>query len=366
MGTSTTTDRRYNFSAGPAILPEPVLQRIQEDVWNIDESGIGVLEHSHRGAVIDRVFDEAVDRCRRIGNISDDYEVLFLQGGASLQFAMIPMNFLPDGATADYLDTGVWANKALKEAGHYGNVNVAFDGSACQYDHVPSAREMTLSPSAAYLHYCSNNTIMGTRFAEPPQTDSPLICDASSEFFAREMHIDRHVMVYGGAQKNLGPSGVALVIIRKDFIEQACRTGPTMLDYARHAKAGSRLNTPAVFGVYCMNLVFEWILQEGGVQAIAERNARKAGHIYDAIDQSEGFYRGFSRPECRSEMNITFKLPTEELDAEFIKDAEAQSMCNLAGYRTMGGIRASIYNAFPEKGCEALAAFMNDFATRRG
>ena len=363
---TTTTERAYNFSAGPGILPEPVLQRIQSDVWNIDESGIGVLEHSHRGSVIDRVFEEADERCRMIGNISDDYEVLFLQGGATLQFAMIPMNLLPEDATADYLDTGVWANKALKEAKLFGNVNVAFDGSTCEYDHVPTAEEISLSPSASYLHYCSNNTIVGTRFSELPSGNATLICDASSEFFAREMHIDRHAMIYGGAQKNLGPSGVALVVIRKDLIERACRSVPSMLDYAKHAKAGSRLNTPAVFGVYCMNLVFEWILQEGGVQAIAERNTRKAGLIYDAIDQSDGFYHGFSRPECRSEMNITFRLKTEELDKKFINEAESHSMSNLAGYRSMGGIRASIYNAFPEKGCEVLAAFMNDFAARHG
>ena len=366
MTTSTTTDRNYNFSAGPAIIPEQVIHQIQNDVWNINESGIGVLEHSHRGPVIDRIFEEANERCRRIGGISDDYEVLFLQGGATLQFAMIAMNFLPEDATADYLDTGVWANKAIQEARLFGNVNVAFDGSSCNHDHVPGPEEIRLTPGASYLHYCSNNTIMGTRFTKPPETDAPLVCDASSEFFARPMDIDQHAIVYGGAQKNLGPSGVALVVIRKDLLEKSCRTVPSMLDYAKHAKAGSRLNTPAVFGVYCMNLVFKWILSEGGVEAMSIRNTRKAGHIYDAIDRSSGFYRGFSRPECRSEMNITFRLPNEELDARFIEEAEEHAMSNLTGYRTLGGIRASIYNAFPEKGCEIMASFMNDFARRNG
>ena len=366
MDTSTQTERGYNFSAGPAILPEPVLDRIKDDVWNIEGTGIGVLEHSHRGPIINRVFEEAEERCRQIGSISEDYEILFLPGGATLQFAMIPMNFLPDDAAADYLDTGVWANKAIKEARFFGNVNVSFDGSSCNYDHVPSQEEMNLTPGAAYLHYCSNNTIMGTRFSELPETDAPLVCDASSEFFARPMHIDKHAIVYGGAQKNLGPSGVALVIIRKDMIERACRDVPSMLDYNKHAKAGSRLNTPPVFGVYCMNLVFEWILAEGGLEVIAARNTHKASLIYDAIDGSNGFYRGFSRTDCRSEMNITFRFPSEELDRQFIEEAKEHSMSNLAGYRTVGGIRTSIYNAFPVKGCEVLVSFMNDFAARNG
>lgn len=366
MNTTTQTERSYNFSAGPAILPESVLDRIKDDVWNIGDSRIGILEHSHRGTIVDRVFEEANERCRQIGDISEDYEVLFLQGGATLQFGMIPMSFLPEDATADYLDTGVWANKAIKEGHYFGNVNVAFDGSSCSYDHVPSANELNLTSDAAYLHYCSNNTIMGTRFAKLPETNAPLICDASSEFFARPMNINRHAIVYGGAQKNLGPSGVALVIIRKDMIERACRSVPSMLDYAKHAKAGSRLNTPPVFGVYCMNLVFEWILQEGGVEALAKRNTHKASLIYNAIDGSDGFYRGLSQPESRSEMNITFRLPTEELDLKFVEEAQTHSMSNLAGYRSVGGIRASIYNAFPVKGCEVMASFMNDFASRHG
>ena len=363
---TTTVERIYNFSAGPAVMPESVLEQIKSDVWNIDGSGIGVLEHSHRGDVVDRIFDEAEQRCREIDVIPDTHEILFLPGGATKQFAMIPLNFLPEDGTADYLDTGTWTNKAIKDAKVYGNVNVAFDGSTCKYDHVPTAEEITFSPDAAYAFYCSNNTVMGTRFEDAPVTNAPLVCDASSEFFARRMHIDRHALVFGGAQKNLGPSGIALVIIRKDMIEGALRTVPSMFDYARHAKSGSRMNTPPVFGVYCMNLVFKWILDQGGVDAIAVHNTAKSKLIYDAIDNSGGFYRGHSHAECRSEMNITFTLPDEELEGRFIREAAENSMVNLKGHRSVGGIRASIYNAFPAQGCEALAGFMSDFASRNG
>ncbi|MCH2161861.1 MAG: phosphoserine transaminase [Phycisphaerales bacterium] len=363
---TTTVDRIYNFSAGPAVMPECVLEQIKSDVWNIDGSGIGILEHSHRGKVVDRIFEEAQERCRAIDDIPESHEILFIPGGATKQFGMIPLNFLPEGATADYLDTGIWTNKAIKDAKVYGNVNVAFDGSTCEYDHVPTADEISFSADAAYALYCSNITVMGTRFDNPPATTAPLVCDASSEFFGRRMDFHRHEIVFGGAQKNLGPSGIGLVIIDKAMIERACRKVPSMFDYARHAKAGSRMNTPPVFGVYCMNLVFKWILDQGGVDEISRRNTAKAALIYDAIDSSGGFYRGHSRPECRSEMNITFKLPGEDLEARFIEEAAEHSMVNLEGHRSVGGIRASIYNAFPVQGCEALAQFMNDFATRNG
>lgn len=366
MNSSVTTDRIYNFSAGPATLPESVLEKIREDVWNIDGSGIGVLEHSHRGPIADQIFEEAEARCREIGNISDDHAVLFIQGGATGQFGMIPMNYLPEDGTADYPDTGTWTEKAIEDARVFGNVNVAFEGAKTSYDHVPTADELTLTPGAAYFHYCSNNTVMGTRFTNPPETDAPLICDASSEFFARPMDINRHAMVYGGAQKNLGPSGVALVIVNREMFAKACRNLPSLSDYARHDKAGSRLNTPPVFGVYCMNLVFEWILAEGGVDAFAKRNADKAKIIYDAIDHSGGFYKGHSYVECRSDMNITFHLPSEDLEKKFLSEATEHSMSGLAGHRSLKGIRASIYNAFPTKGCEFLASFMNDFASRNG
>jgi phosphoserine aminotransferase len=366
MSTSTTTERLYNFSAGPSLLPEPVLEQIQTDVWNIRESGIGILEHSHRGSIADDLFEEVEAKCRTIGNISDDYAVLFLQGGASMQFSMIPMSYLPEDGTADYPDTGEWTGKAIEDAKYFGTVNVAFEGSACSYDHTPADEELSLTPGAAYLHYCSNNTVMGTRYSVPPTTDAPLVCDASSDFFARPLDFNAHMIVYGGAQKNLGPSGVAMVIIRRDVLDKACRTLPSMLDYARHAKAGSRLNTPPVFGVYCMNLVFQWILDCGGVGPVNERNTMKAKLIYDAIDHSNGFYRGHSQLQCRSEMNITFKLGDPELEKRFLTEAAEHAMTNLKGHRAIGGMRASIYNAFPVKGCETLASFMDDFAARNG
>jgi phosphoserine aminotransferase len=358
--------RIFNFSAGPAILPEEVIHQAQQDIWNIFGSGIGVMEHSHRGPAFDRVIDEAIADCRAIANISSDYEVLFLQGGASTQFALIPMNFLPEGGTADYPDTGVWTTKAIKEAKHFGKVNVAFDGSTVGYTHVPTDAEIKQTPGAAYMHYCSNNTIYGTRYNTPPKSNSPLICDSSSEMFSRPIDVNKHAMIYAGAQKNLGPSGVVLVIIRKDFMEEGKKNMPSMFSYANHAKNDSRLNTPPAFGIYVMGQVFKWILKQGGLPALETRNAEKAKLIYDAIDQSNGFYKGVARPDSRSHMNITFRTASEDLDKKFISEATKLEMDGLKGHRDAGGMRASIYNAFPLEGCKVLAQFMKDFAKRNG
>lgn len=358
--------RIFNFSAGPAVLPEIVLHQCQQDIWNIFDSGIGIMEHSHRGPVFDRVLDEAVADCRKIASFNDDYEVLFLQGGATTQFAMIPMNFLPADGAADYLDTGVWAGKALKEAKLFGKVNTAFDGSKSNYDHVPAANEISLTPGAAYTHYCSNNTIYGTEFTSPPKTNTPLACDASSDIFSRPIDIKSHALIYAGAQKNLGPSGVVLVILRKDFLAKA-RTGlPTMLSYATHAKEGSRHNTPPAFGIYVMGQVFKWILSNGGLEGMFKKNTDKAKVIYDAIDTSGGFYKPHARKDSRSLMNITFKLGSEDLEKKFLKEAQGREMDGLKGHRNVGGIRASIYNAFPAEGCKALADFMREFAKKNG
>ena len=363
--TATVKDRVFNFSAGPATLPEPVLKQAQQDCWNIFDTGIGVMEHSHRGKAFDRVIDEAIADCRTIGNIGDDYEVLFLQGGATTQFGMIPMAFLAADATADYPNTGVWTTKAITDAKLFGNVNVAYDGSSSNFAHIPDENELNQSESAAYLHYCSNNTIYGTRYSTPPKTTAPLICDASSEMFSRPIDINQHAMIYAGAQKNLGPSGVTLVIIRKDFLETASENVMTMMNYKKLAAGGSRLNTPPTFGIYMVGQVFKWILGEGGLQAIEQRNDRKAKWIYDVIDELD-FYSGHSETECRSVMNVTFRTPGDELDAKFLAEAEAQQMSGLKGHRKVGGIRASIYNAFPESGCQALAQFMKDFAAANG
>jgi phosphoserine aminotransferase len=363
---TTAPKRVFNFSAGPAVLPESVIREAQADLWSIFDSGIGIMEHSHRGKVFDRVLEETVADGRKLGGIGDDHTLLFLQGGATTQFAMLPMNFLPAGKTADYIDTGVWATKAIKEAKLLGTVNVAFDGSASGYDHTPSDDEVQLTPDAAYVHYCSNNTIYGTRFETPPATDRPLVADTSSEMFSRPIDVAGHAMIYAGAQKNLGPSGVTLVVIRNDFLESAGGSLPSMLDYKKQAAKGSRLNTPPTFGIYVMGRVFKWILDQGGLTAIEKHNEEKAKVLYDAIDGSGGFYRGVSRPECRSRMNVTFRTPSDELDARFVAEALEAEMSGLKGHRDVGGLRASIYNAFPIDGCRQLASFMEDFARRAG
>ncbi|MEQ1904227.1 MAG: 3-phosphoserine/phosphohydroxythreonine transaminase [Pirellulaceae bacterium] len=361
-------ERIFNFSAGPAVLPESVIEQAQKDLWNIFDSGIGIMEHSHRGKVFDRVIEEAEADCRKIANISDDYAVLFLQGGATTQFGQIPMNFLGPDKIADYPNTGEWTTKAIKDAKLFGKVNVPFDGAAENFVRVPTDADMAgkLSPNAAYMHYCSNNTIFGTRYLTPPKTKAPLICDASSEMFSRPIDINKHALIYAGAQKNLGPSGVTLVIIRKDFAATANKNLMAMMSYTNHIENGSRLNTPPTFGIYFMGLVFKWILEQGGLSVIEKRNAAKAKFIYDAIDESGGFYIGHSHPECRSHMNVTFRTRTPELDALFLKETAKNRMDGLKGHRSTGGIRASIYNAFPAAGCEALAQLMQDFAARNG
>ncbi len=358
--------RILNFSAGPAVLPAEVLHHARRDIWNIDESGIGILEHSHRGSVFTRVIEEAEADARALAGISDDYHVLFLQGGATLQFAMVPMSFLGTQQTADYLDTGSWTSKAIKEAKLFGRVNIAFEGSATGYDHIPTRDEVQLTDGAAYSYYCANNTIYGTEFREPPTTDSPLICDASSNMFSRPIDVARHALIFAGAQKNLGPAGCTLVIIRKDFAERARDGLPSMLDYRQHAAQGSRLNTPSAFAVYLMGQVFKWIQDQGGLEPLGRRNDEKAAIICDAIDTSGGFYRPVARSDSRSRMNITFRTPSEALDEEFIEQAKQHEMVGLKGHRSAGGLRASVYNAFPRTGCETLAEFMKDFASKNG
>lgn len=377
MNTGSRPPRIFNFSAGPACMPEEVLMQLQEDIWSVRGSGIGIMEHSHRGPVYDKIIDEAEADCRAVAGLGDSHHVLFLQGGATLQFAMLPINFLHPGRTADYPDTGVWSTKAIKEAKLYGKVNVAFEGAKTKYDHTPSAGELSLTPDACYLHYCSNNTIYGTRWPAPPKPmttqhpGTPLIADTSSEMFARVYDFASHAMIYAGAQKNLGPSGVVLVLLRKDFLETARKSTPehpiaTMLEYRKQAENGSRLNTPNTFGIHVMGLTFKWILKNGGLKAIEARNAEKAKIVYDAVDTSGGFYKGHSKVECRSHMNVVFRTPSEDLDKKFVKEAEAAGMDGLKGHRDAGGLRASLYNAFPKKGCEALAQFMREFAKKNG
>jgi phosphoserine aminotransferase len=356
------SDRLYNFSAGPAILPEPVLEKAKSAVWNFDGTGIGILEHSHRGAAFTKVLEDAMANCREIANISDDYHLLFLQGGASTQFFMAPMNWLSEGQTADYVNTGAWSKKAMKEAKLFGTVNEVASSADENFSYIPKAENMSWSEKPAYAHFTSNNTIAGTEFAtEPtPPAGTPLFCDASSDIFSRPIDVSKYGLLYAGAQKNLGPAGVALVIVRKDLVESGKGDLPTMLQYRTHAEKDSSFNTPPVFGIYIMGEVFKWIKAEGGLAAMAEKNQAKAKVIYDFLDQSEMF-RGTARPDSRSQMNVTFRATSEELEAKFIKEAAAAGLPGLKGHRSVGGMRASIYNAFPARGCNELVEFMKKF-----
>jgi|Wag4MinimDraft_6_1082665.scaffolds.fasta_scaffold05207_2 phosphoserine aminotransferase len=365
----TPSGRVYNFSAGPAGMPEPVLRQLQEDLWDLRGSGIGIMEHSHRGAIYDAINAEAHEWCRKAGRVPADWEVILMPGGATVQQAYLPFNFLPAGRTADYPDTGIWTTKAISEgrkaAAMLGaHIHVAFEGSRLKYTRVPKDGEMSQTPNAAYLHYCSNNTVFGTRYPTTPVTTAPLVCDASSEYFARPVDWDRHVMLYGGGQKNLGPSGISLVLVKKEFLATANPALPTMMSFAAHAAGESRLNTPPTFGVHAMGLMFRWIAAQGGPEALERAAIDKSGLLYDAIDSSNGFYTGLAERWCRSFMNVSFRLPTPELDARFVKEAAAHGMDGLTGHRDAGGIRASIYSAFPREGCVALAQFMRDFAGR--
>ena len=355
--------RIFNFSAGPAVLPEPVLRKAQEVIWDAAGSGIGIMEHSHRGKVFDRIRDEAEQACRDLAGIPDNYRVLFLQGGASLQFSMVPMNLLPPDRTADYLLTGVWAQKAVKEAKVLGaKVHIAGSSESTNFDRIPAAGEIAYSERPAYVHFTTNNTIYGTQWKAEPQgpAGAPLVADTSSDMYSRPIDVSRYGLIYAGAQKNLGPSGVVLVIVRDDLVEAAPKTLPTMLQYRTQAAEKSLYNTPPTFGIYVMGEVFKWIQSQGGLRAMAEHNEAKARLLYDYIDGSD-FFRGTAQPDSRSLMNVCFRAPTEELEAKFVAEAIRRGLDGLKGHRSVGGMRASIYNACPPAAIEALIAFMKEF-----
>ncbi|HSG72278.1 MAG TPA: 3-phosphoserine/phosphohydroxythreonine transaminase, partial [Planctomycetaceae bacterium] len=326
------SERIFNFSAGPAVLPEAVLEEARDNLLSLGESGIGVLEHSHRGPAMIEVFKEAESLCRQLASIPDNYRVLFLQGGASTQFAVIPMSFLHKQSTADYLVTGSWSEKAVHEAKAFGTVQIVCDGSGENFSRIPAEREYSDSP--AYVHFTSNNTIFGTQFAtEPtPPGNAPLICDASSDIFSREIDISKYALIYAGAQKNLGPSGVTLVIIRDDLVERGARDIPTMFQYRVHAKADSCYNTPPTFGVYLMKLIFQWILDQGGLAGVQKVNERKAQMLYHYLDRSE-LFRPTADPASRSRMNVTFVTGDPELDQKFIAFATERKLDGLKGHR---------------------------------
>ena len=354
--------RIYNFSAGPAVLPEPVLRRAQDALWNIEDAGFGIAECSHRGKEFSAVLEQAEANIRELASIPEEYAIAFLQGGASMQFAMVPMNFLSAGKTADYLNTGSWSKKAIAEAKRVGEVHVPATSEDENFSYIPAHDAIRFSVDPEYVHFTSNNTIFGTEWADEPAAPDgvPLICDASSDIFSRPLDITRYGMIYAGAQKNLGPAGVTLVIIRKDLAERGASDLPPMLQYRTHTDAGSCYNTPPVFPIYVVGEVVKWIQELGGLDAMAERNRAKAALIYDFLDQSE-FYRPTARPDSRSLMNVCFRSPSEELDKKFVAEATARGMAGLKGHRSVGGMRASIYNAFPREGCEALVAFMKEF-----
>jgi len=347
-------------------MPLPVLEQAERELVSLPGVGMSMLEVSHRSKIFEDVLARAQADIRTLAGIPSNYKVLFLQGGASLQFTMVPMNLLTAGATADYLVTGVWASKAADEARKIGKVHVAATTKAEQFTRLPRAEEIALTPGAAYVHMTSNNTIYGTEWKTLPDVgDLPLVSDTSSDMFSRPIDVSRHALIYAGAQKNMGPAGVTVVIIRDDLLARSAPSLPSMLSYAVHAENGSMYNTPPVFAIYLLGLVVRWLLNGGGLEAIAVANERKASKLYAEIDRT-GFYRGTAQKDSRSLMNITFRLPSEELEKQFVKEAEKDGMDGLKGHRSVGGIRASIYNAFPEEGVDALTSFMREFERRNG
>jgi phosphoserine aminotransferase len=358
--------RLYNFSAGPAVMPLPVLEEAQRDLVSLPGVGMSVMEISHRSRTFEDLLTTAIADVRELAGLDSSYKVMMLQGGASLQFSMVPMNLLGAGQTADYIDTGTWADKAVQEARKVGAVHVTGSTKADKYNRIPAADEIRLTDGAAYVHITTNNTIEGTEWKAPPDAGSaPLVADASSNVFSRPMDYHRFGLLYAGAQKNLGPSGVTLVIIREHLLARSPDSLATMLNYRVQAENNSLYNTPPTFGVYLLGLTMKWLKSLGGLPGIAAINERKASKLYAEIDRT-GFYRGTAQKESRSLMNVTFRLSSEELEKIFEKEATRAGLDGLKGHRSVGGMRASIYNAFPEDGVDALVAFMREFERTRG
>ena len=354
--------RIYNFSAGPGVLPEEVLLEAQKDLYSYKGEGLSVMEMSHRSKTYGEIITEAEQDVRSLLNISDDYAVLFLQGGATLQFSMVPLNIMPPNNKADYINTGTWSKKAIKEAKRVGEINIAASSEDSNFNYIPKQDALKLTPDASYVHFTSNNTIFGTEFKTEPEVGNiPLVCDASSDILSKPIDVNKYAIIYAGAQKNMGPAGAALVIVKKSLLERSPETLHTYLNYNTHVEKGSMYNTPPTFTVYIMGLVYKWLLKNGGLEAMQKINEAKAKLLYDAIDNSGGFYKGAAAVEDRSLMNVTFNLQNEELEKKFIVEAAAKDFSGLKGHRSVGGIRASIYNAFPTKGVEELVQFMEDF-----
>src|ERR1044072_840360 len=360
------TERIFNFSAGPAVLPVPVLEKAREEMLSLPGVGMSVMEISHRSKTFDAIHRGAKQGLKALLGIPGGYHVLFLQGGASLQFSMLPQNFLQGGASADYILTGSWGQKAIKEAKKFGATSVAADMADSDYNRVPAQDELKLDPNAAYVHVTSNETIEGVEWKHDPEVgDVPLVCDASSDICSRPVDVSKYAVIDAGAQKTPGPSGVTLVILRDDMLSRIPDGIPTMLDYRTHTENDSLYNTPNTWGIYILTLVCEWMRSHGGLEGIPQRNQEKARTIYHAIHATH-FYRGHAASDARSLMNITSRLPSEELEKKFTAEATAQGLDGLKGHRSVGGIRASIYNAFPKAGVAALASFMRHFERTNG
>jgi phosphoserine aminotransferase len=355
--------RVYNFSAGPAMIPDEVMQIAQSEFTDYKSSGSGIMELSHRGALFTEVIKRAESNIRELMNISDDYAICFVQGGAWMQFGMVPMNLL-NGGSADYVDTGVWASAAIKEAARYGTVNVIASSKETKYDRIPEIRHWKPTEGAKYLHITSNNTIYGTQYHEfPPVVKGvPMVSDMSSDIMSRVINVNDFGLIYAGLQKNLGPSGMAMVIVRKDLVkdEELPKWVPSMLRYNTYIEKENLFNTPPTFAIYMLALVTDWLKKQGGLKVVENINNTKSEAIYEILNQSS-FYTSPVQPSARSRMNVVFRLPTEELEAKFVKESNAAGMTGLKGHRSAGGIRASIYNAVPLKGVEKLVDFMIDF-----
>ena len=360
------TERIFNFSAGPAVLPLPVLEQAQRELVSLPGVGMSVMEISHRSKTFAAIINQAEAGLRELLNIPPNYHVLFLQGGASLQFSMVPINFLPKDASADYILTGSWGKKAVKEAKKSGNVNIAATMADGGFTRVPGQDELKLDPRAAYVHLTTNETIEGVEWKTEPDTGNvPLVADASSDILSHPIPVERYALIYAGAQKNMGPSGVTLVIIRDDLLKRIPDGLHTMLDYRTHVENKSLYNTPNTWGIYIIDLICNWLKEKGGLEAMHRENEAKAQLLYDAIDAT-AFYRGHADTDSRSIMNVTFRLPAENLEKRFADEATAAGLDGLKGHRSVGGIRASIYNAFPRAGVEALVSFMKEFERQNG
>lgn len=360
------TERIFNFSAGPAILPVPVLEEAQRDMLSLPGVGMSVMEISHRSKTFADILARAESGIRQLLSVPENYRVLFLQGGASLQFSMVPINLLPVEGSADYILTGSWGKKALKEAKKVGSVSVAATMADGGFTRVPTDEEINLDSRAAYVHITTNETIEGVEWKKEPDTRGvPLIADASSDILSHRIPVEKYGLIYAGAQKNMGPSGVTLVIIREDLLQRIPDGLHTMLDYRTHTENNSLYNTPNTWGIYILSLVCKWIEEKGGIDAMERENETKAKLLYEAIDATD-FYRGHADGDARSIMNVTFRLPSEDLEKKFTLEATAQGLDGLKGHRSVGGIRASIYNAFPLSGVEALVSFMKDFERKNG